>query len=201
MDEICYDGGILNDSLTGACAYSQMLTLIAFIKAGIKNTVNNTSYFTEQGIRHAFGTITFPIEKDGSVIEKQYLVDVTYRQFFTTVRCNEGRYYSASIPGEVGPDPGYYMINYYDGKEIARELLKKGYIELTPEVLKKYACSFIAGKLNINNKDQVYQIIKSANVEEFKRIIAEKQEDFDYDDDEIDKAFERVAFPSSSYKI
>ena len=146
------DKNILTDSLTGACGYSQMLTLLAFTKAGVKTTINNTSYFSDYSGRHAFGTVTFPIEKDGKVKEKQYLIDATYRQFFTTSRCNEGRLFSLEDKGKI--DAGYYMINYLEGKDIATEILKKGYIELTRDVLMKYANAFIAEGITLNNRKE-----------------------------------------------
>ncbi len=193
--------GLMNNSLTGACGYSQMLTLAAFLKAGVKTTLNNTSYFVKNGPRHAFGTITLPIETNGIVEEKQFLLDATYRQFFTTLRCNEGRYYSARLLGSTGPDSGYYMINYLDGKKIATEILKKGYIELTPEVLTKYASSFIAERLNITNKDNIYEIYKNIKYEDLLRVLNEKQEELEYDEEEIEEALEKVDFPKSSYTL
>ena len=201
LDRSSRHGGIMMDSLTGACGYAQMLTLIAFYKAGIKTTVNNASYFMERGGRHAFGTVTFPIEKNGVVENKQYLVDASYRQFFTTERCNFGRYYSVRNPGNVGPDAGYYMLKYLDGREVATEILKKGHIELTPEVLKKYAFSFMAERLNINNYNKIYQMIGNIKVENLRRILDEKQEEFDFDEEDLDKAFEEVRFPSLNRKL
>ena len=192
---------ILNDSLNGSCGYSQMLTLIPFIKAGVKTTINNAKFFTKNGPAHSFGTVTFPIEENEKIIDKQFLIDATYRQFFTTLRCNEGRYYSSRFPGRVSPDSGYYMIKYLDGRNIATEILKKGYIELTEEVLKKYASSFIAERLNIYNRRKIFEIIKNVNYYDLKRILEEKQEEFDYDEEDIEDALKEVDFPISSYQL
>ena len=195
------DFGGNNKSLIGMCGYSRMLSLVAFNKSGLKVTINNTSYFAESVSRHGFGTITLPIEKDGIVEEKQYLLDVTYRQFFSTIKCIVSKYYSPDNRVSSCPDVGYYMVNYLDGKEIAKEILKKGYIELTPEVLKKYACSFIVAGLNITDKDRIIQIINEVNIGDLKRIIEEEQEKFGEDEEELEEILEIVGFPSLNHSL
>ena len=49
--------------------------------------------------------------KNGEKIEeKTFLIDTTYRQFFTSIRCNEGMYLNKS--NEINrPDPGFFVKN------------------------------------------------------------------------------------------
>ena len=64
--------------------------------------------------------------------KKSYLIDCTYRQFFT----NKNKESHCGI----------YMLNNEKRKEIANQLLKKGWIEATPENLKAYMDGFEMAK-------------------------------------------------------
>ena len=64
--------------------------------------------------------------------KKSYLIDCTYRQFFTDK--------------DKEKHCGIYMLNNEKRKEIANQLLKKGWIEATPENLKAYMDGFEMAK-------------------------------------------------------
>lgn len=189
--------GIKNDSLTGACGIAQMLTLVPFLEIGVKTTINNAYNFEKEVGKHAFGTVTLPIEKDGKVEDTQYLIDASYRQFFTTARCNYGRYYN--LNRNSGPDPGYYVKDFQNGENIAKEILKKGYTKLTDDALKMYGGSFIASKLNIDTKNNTDY--KNADVVFLRNVINNKQLELDYDDEEIKEYSKIVGFPSKNNKV
>ena len=197
LNKSCHNG-IKNASLSGCCGNSQMLTLSPFLKAGVETTINNVFLFGEGAGNHAFGTITLPILDNNKVVKKQYLLDATYRQFFTTIRANEGRFYVEIQNGlQCAPDSGYFMVNYLNGKEIANEILKKGYIELTDEVLKKYIGSFYAERLNRNTIGTMYNMYRSIDPKLLRNIIKNRQQDFDYDEEEIEEALEITNFPGA----
>lgn len=190
---------IKNDSLTGACGTAQMLTLVPFQDIGIKATANNTYNFGEKVGHHAFGTVILPIEENGNVVEKQYLVDASFRQFFTTARCNYGRYYD--LERLSGPDPGYYVNKFPNGEEIAKEILKRGYTELTNEVLIMYGGSFLASRLNIDTKDtiDIYDIDLLALKDSI--INVQVPVELNYEREEIQEALKKVGFPSKENKL
>lgn len=184
-------------SLTSYCGYAQALTLVPFQELGVKTTVNNAYKFGEYVSSHAFGTVTLPIEENGNIVNKDYLLDASYRQFFTTARCNEGRYYD--LNHRCSPDCGYYLVNYLDGKGIAEQILKNGYIELTDEVLKKYGTAFIATKLNIDTKNDLVQVLNT-DASTIKNTIENNQVELDFTKDELKKELKVIEFPMKSSK-
>ncbi len=100
-----------------------------------------------------FGTVTFPYQDNERVIDKTYLIDSTYRQFFSTMRCNEGRYYTEeeNTNLKVAPDPGYFVTD----KNFAKSLMKDGYIELTKENAKKYGEAFYKASISLKELDKL----------------------------------------------
>lgn len=75
------------------------------------------------------------IEIDG----KMYLIDCTYSQFFLLKKCLIDR---LGIMGLSGCRAGLYMSMTEERRKIAEKILKDGWIELTPEVLKHYLDGF-----------------------------------------------------------
>ena len=132
-----------SDSLSGFCEVAQALTLMPLENIGIKVTKNNATDCFEYPHNHAFGTATFNIIEDNNLVEKTYLIDATYRQFFTTSRCNTGLYYKKN---GSSPDPGYFA-----NEKFARNLLKNGYIELNEITAKLYGLPFYKSSLSINS--------------------------------------------------
>ena len=139
-------------SLNGQCELAQALSLLPFENIGLYVTKNRASLSFGYPNNHAFGSVIIPIEEDGKILEKLYLIDVTYRQFFSTVRCNEGKYYDKHEDGfDISPDPGYFV----EDKEFAKELMGKGYIELTGETAKKYGEPFYLSSLKLNETSKI----------------------------------------------
>lgn len=134
-------------SLTGCCGYAQSITLLPFIEVGLEVTINNANYLPGAVYRHAFGTVKIPIKINDTVITKQYLLDASYRQFFTTAECNPGRYYIRDY--DAGPAAGYYVCQTEEGRIFAKELLTNGFIELTEENAKTYGNGFACESLNL----------------------------------------------------
>lgn len=132
-----------SDSLASFCEVAQALTLMPLENIGIKVTKNNASNCFDYPYNHAFGTATFDIIENGNIVKKTYLIDATYRQFFTTSRCNEGMYYKKD---SIAPDPGYFV-----NEEFAKELLKNGYIELNETTAKLYGLPFYKSSLPMNS--------------------------------------------------
>ena len=132
---------IKNNSLNGFCELGQALSLMPLENIGLEVTKNSASESFDYPFNHAFGTVTFPY--DGTT--KTYLIDTTYRQFFTTNRCNEGRYYQEeeNTGLKVAPDPGYFV----EDENFARNLMRNGYIELTKETATKYGEAFNKAKI------------------------------------------------------
>lgn len=129
---------VKSEPLTAFCIHSSSYV------SDVCKTINNVDDIRfscnedlSTGVYHCFNIVTLELP-DGDT--KQFLVDCTYRQFFT---------YSDSFVERIGllfnsgPNIGSYMMMDDERKKIAEELLQKGFIELTPKVLKCYFDSFV----------------------------------------------------------
>ena len=177
---------ITDDDLMGLCGFAQTSSLLP-LENKFKQTYNNTidfKYVTED-LKHAFGTITFPLKTENGVVEKQYLVDVTFRQFFKRIMCENPTY---SLTGTFEMDPGYFLCNKIrktkESIHLSKQLLKKGYVELTDENLKLYIDSFIYSSIYRTNQDYLHDIKKldidfyRKNLKKYKKF----EQEFDEDD-------------------
>ena len=170
-------------SLAGACGFSQAVTAYSLLSLGAQVTVNNISFFPDCDYRHAFATCTLPIKDGDKVEEKQFLLDATYRQFFTTLQCNLGRFYEGDprFKDKCGPNCGYYLMKD-KGRAFATELLSKGYVELTEYNAKAYGTGFSAeGICRVSTHDDVKRILGHSGKEYIDVINNEMlQEEIDY---------------------
>ena len=140
---------VWQDNLDGYCELCQSISLIPLEKLGLKVTKNTAQDCFMYPFNHAFGTVTFPINMNNNIIYKTYLVDVSYRQFFSTAYCNEGMYYTKRI----APDPGYFT-----DKDFASELLSNGFIELNSKTAELYGLPFYKSSLSLGEKNKVCNI-------------------------------------------
>ena len=127
-DGMIYD--INNDNLRGDCVNSANRICEDCFQKGIKATdlwTKNTLKVSK-GLGHHFSLV----EIEG----KQYIVDCTYRQFFSKTN-NEPK------DDTSFRDPGMYMVADEKRRKVAEQILKNGWIEATPETLKCYLDGFI----------------------------------------------------------
>lgn len=141
------------NSLNGFCELGQALSLMPFERLGVSVTKNRASDAFEYPFNHAFGTVCLPIkDEEGRVVDEYYLIDTTYRQFFSSVRCNEGRYYTREEnTGKVAnPDPGYFVSDV----EFAKRLMADGYVVLSFDTAFKYGESFYLATIPFNELER-----------------------------------------------
>lgn len=194
------DCDITTSSLLGKCGYGQALTMIPLEQIGVKTTVNNTFSFPNCNSLHAFGTATLPVIAENGVVDKIYLLDVTYRQFYSSIAACYGRYFILRQGKRTNNTPlhGYHMVRYPNGKNIANQLLKDGYIELTPEVLKAYGTCFALQSLPYDELDKRNKIMAVDSSEYAKSL--EKQEEYVFDSVQIMDIVDRTALSTSTLK-
>lgn len=201
---------IKESSLMGCCGLSQGIVYTILKEMGLKARVSNVNpTITGENLGgHAFNSVAIPVkQQDGTCIEKNFLIDVTYRQFFIR------DYYSVSgrfikdkrYGGKVAPVAGYWCINLPDGKKFAEEILSRGFVELTPKNAKFYGDSFILER-DMDKKFQVqYKKGITVPVPQKKHLITgisgetyikymtdDYRQDYrgiDYDDGEIEKFY------------
>lgn len=185
--EYLLGGSIKDADLIGYCGFAQYLSLTSLLNINKEITINNISSFTnEKYFRHAFGTVNIPVKKGKSIIFKRYLIDVTYRQFFTKMLCFDSLYH----------DPGYFLTCKFRSKKNLRfvsELIRKGYVELTEDNLLIYVRGFLYSAIErcicesdfcAENKDKIkYYFYKKVLVEydglKCLNILLDKQVRFD----------------------
>lgn len=89
---------------------------------------------------------------------KKYLVDPTYRQFFTI---NQNNIKRIGVPYLNGCNPGFFMMKNESYKKIAQHLINFGWIEATNQNLKIYfdgfAISFRNGIYYEDTKDFIFR--------------------------------------------
>ena len=86
-----------------------------------------------------------------------HLIDTTYRQFFPSLLCNEGRYYTKeeNLNIDTAPDPGYFI----EDKQFAKELLGKGYIILNEDTARIYGEAFLKASRTLLEKEKTIKNI------------------------------------------
>lgn len=148
-ENFIYDSNISlkEESLLGYCGLGQGITAITLKNMGLSpNILNANPTLSNETARHAFLTIEIPINQtNGEVVNIAYLVDTTYRQFFLRNEITNcyGQYIKDKrYGGEVAPLPGYWVLQMPKGNEFAKEILSRGFIELTEENAKIYGDSF-----------------------------------------------------------
>ena len=183
---------VKTNSLNGLCELGQALTIMPLEHLGLKVTKNSATACLNYPFTHVFGTVTFPYQYNGRVIDKTYLIDSTYRQFFSTMRCNVGRYYTEeeNTGFKVAPDPGYFITD----RDFAKTLMKDGYIELNKENAKKYGETFY--KAGISLKD--IKLFDNSNIDYYSNIML-NNEDYKVNKTELDGF--NVLFPENGKKI
>ena len=108
---------VKQNSLNGLCELGQTVSILPFERVGLPVTKNlaeecfQTAFTTMPG-HHSFGCVCFPIEDENThlVADTWFLVDASYKQFFSASRCHEGMYYHYDEEAleYTKPDPGYF---------------------------------------------------------------------------------------------
>ena len=153
---INYD--IRDNSLMGYCGLSQGIVYTILKEMGLEARVSNINpTITGENLGgHAFNSVAIPVkQQEGTYIEKNFLIDATYRQFFLRDDYSvSGRFIKDKRFGEkASPRAGYWCIKLPGGKKFAEKILSSGFVELTPENAKLYGDSFILEK----NMDKKFQ--------------------------------------------
>ncbi len=163
-----------NRFLGGLCGFSQFSSLYPLKKLGLTITINNIGDLNDY--RHAFGTVTIPINKNGKIINKHYLIDCTYNQFFDIQNNCISRYIKNS------PGPGFFIIQDEKKIEFAKELLKNGFVEANMKNLENYLKPFYAMSFS---KEEICQIDEKFSEIDIRDLLENHQIEFDYTEDEF----------------
>ncbi len=141
-----YVSDVKINSLNGYCEIAQFLSIGYLESLGLavtKNTVHDTfqCFKHPYELNHAFGSVEFTVLEDNCLVKRRYLIDPTYKQFFSTQRTNEGMYYKEDDGLKCMPDPGFFM-NDTEKQTFSRTLIKNGYILANDKNIKYYGDGF-----------------------------------------------------------
>lgn len=158
-NELAKDRNLQEESLLGCCGFGQAITAQTLRNMGLNpNVCNVNPTIGEDTGRHAFITVNIPIKTSEKVEDKMYLVDTTFRQFFLREEITNSRgefIKDKEFGNKVAPMAGYWLLKLQGGRELAEEILSKGYIELTGERAKLYGDSFILEEKERKNPTRV----------------------------------------------
>lgn len=101
-----------------------------------QNVTINPAFYPYKNLYEEGNNHSFTIVKIGN---KQYIVDLTYSQFFQLRNNNFNR---LGIPVLGGCGPGIYMSLTEDRRKFAEKLMRDGYFEATEENIKLYFDGF-----------------------------------------------------------
>ena len=141
---------VKQNSLNGLCELAQIVSLLPFERVGLPVTKNLAeecfqTAFTTISNHHAFGCVCFPVEDEDTHlgIDTWFLVDASYKQFFSFFYSHEGMYYHYDEEAleYTKPDPGYFLTSEKE-QAFVKELIENGYVLANEENMKCYGDGF-----------------------------------------------------------
>lgn len=176
---ILFDNNI-NDSLIDKCTYSSNLVsrCARDLELSNRRIVLYPGFTKEHSLLHfGSGYHAFNIV---SVGEKNYIVDLTYRQFFLKDRSSLERIGVCSL---FNTTPGKFMMMNESRIRTASKLLKDGYIEMTDENIKNYFDGFALSYRNATYYDETDDFSFTTNYSpyDYKRFINEEDSQLNHE--------------------
>ena len=179
-----------NEALIGFCGLAQFSSLYPLQQLGLNITINNIRELP--GYAHAFGTVTIPIRTNDKIVPKSYIIDCTYRQFFSIKYNVISRYFNTK------PEAGFFINQDKEEIKFAKELLKNGFIELTPHTLEMYLKPFYSMMVDIEKTDEIDKEFKKIDLIHY---LKNKQDEFDFDKEEFDSWDMNLELPKKGKKL
>ena len=184
---------VVHNSLNEYSKMGQEITMNMFLDMGLEVTINNDTIFTNlEKPMHYFGTVAIPIKENDGVILNHYLIDSTYRRFFTFFQNHQGLLNKISL---MSPQVGYYACQSKEGRIFSNELLKNGYVLLTSENAKIYGSSF-AFHVFFNTEEALKQCL-TMDKEIYLKEILTQQEKLQLDKEQLI----RLGYPLDSTEV
>ena len=172
-----YDDAFTAESVRGRCGLGQALCSLQAETMGMDSQTHQIFKLSpEPGLSHVFSVMNVPVQTPEGVSQKSFLVDTTFRQFFTT----ETDHFAG---GGSQPGWGFQLAQTEEGKQVADALLTKGFIELTPE----RAALYIGSQSFANKTDDIATAVHAppAPQDAFNQLVASSSTELDFDIDEL----------------
>ena len=144
---------LVHESLAGECEDSTARVILDCTSKGFENAMflSPNRYLGGEGHNCTIASLN----------GKSYLIDCTYRQFFT-----KSQVYSKA--GKEHHHCGMYMIADENRKNVAEQILKYGWIEATPENLKAYMDGYEMAKRKSFSETEI-------SAEEYLKMLSEDE--------------------------
>lgn len=174
------------EDMMGLCGFAQAIAAYQLKELGVDINIGNIGGLDFSDARHAYVVANFPVNINGELQTKKYLLDTTYRQFFQTKYANYEQYFM----GNDAPSAGYFVCKTNKGQEFANKLIEDGYIELTEENAKIYGDGFYLtckGKSEYKNgKPPKGKISTPIKGEQYLQDITKQNGELDYSKEELE---------------
>ena len=135
----------LFSSFAGRCSRAQAFNASLCSKLGFEVISFNIGDVIGTTKIHALCCVQIPVEKDGEMTHKLFMLDPTFRQFWLEEENRFERYYEEPRWGVKMscPHPGYFFNLTDTGKQFATDLIHFGFFEVSEDTLKTYFDPFV----------------------------------------------------------
>lgn len=131
MSGLCYPSAEVNYEVLKKMGFNPKMFNIGRV-IGIDNTI------------HELCEVKIPIMINDEIIDKDFILDPTFKQFCTKEGCSINRYNGEKRFNikKATPLPAYFMFLSEEGMTFTKNLTKYGYFEKTDELFKRYCDAF-----------------------------------------------------------
>ena len=137
---------ILDCSFQNQCAPMANLNRVLLEKMNLPHHQFNVGHVVtkEKASMHEVIMIALPILENNGIVIKNFLLDPSFIQFFIKENCDISTYYGEKKGNirKAAPAAGYFFNLSAYGKQLAKSLIKNGYMEMTLENIKYYFDAF-----------------------------------------------------------
>lgn len=135
----------LVSTMTGKCSIAANICYELLTSMNIKSSVFNVSdLIGEENTIHELCKLTIPVKVNDQVIDKEYILDPTFKQFCIKNECTADMYKGKKRFQfrKATPSPGYFFNQSDKGQSLAINILYYGYFNTSDENLKIYGDAF-----------------------------------------------------------
>ena len=157
----------LTSSMTGRCATAANICHELLTKMGFNPSVFNVKdLINEKDEIHELCKLTIPVKVNDQIINKEFILDPTFKQFCLKQDCTIDKYNGEKRFQfhKATPSPGYFLNLTEEGKNFATSLLYYGYFETTDQLLKMYGDAFKLFTIESNEYNDPSLVGKVSNL-------------------------------------
>ena len=139
------DDSPLVSSMAGKCSIAANICYELLISMGIKASVFNVrDLIGVENTIHELCKLTIPVKINEKIVDKEYILDPTFKQFCIKNECTIDMYKKEKRLQfhKATPSPGYFLNQTEKGQSLAINILYYGYFNTSDNNLKLYGDAF-----------------------------------------------------------